>query len=387
MTKTLPFDPRLLNHPKNWALPLETNDRLPVLVTGVAGVVGFNLFHFLQQKYPGQVIGIRPTSNWKLTGDGIVGLDSEDINQVRDLFRQFRFRSILSCGGSCALKSCELDPNMAHRVNVSSVESLMEVAAEMEPVLGPIRFVHVSIDLVYSGSGDGGYVESDPTDPVTVYGRTMVQAEGRLTESRPDAAILRISLPMGLSFNGHAGAIDWIQSRFARGFPATLYYDEIRTPTYCECLNEHLETMLAGEWQGLFHAGGPSRLSLYQIAQIVNLVGGYPPELLHGCNRLDAGPIPPRAGNVTMDSSKLAIALGRSFNAENLAGQPAGDAAGDAAGGWQPTWAEEQAPLFRPWPYDPRFVPTDREWHFRRQWFPDGSPQMIAELLYRTSFS
>ena len=29
-----------------------------------------------------------------------------------------------------------------------------------------------------------------------------------------------------------------------------------------------------------------------------------------GCQRLDAGPIPPRAGNVTLDSSKLARALG-----------------------------------------------------------------------------
>ena len=33
----------------------------------------------------------------------------------------------------------------------------------------------------------------------------------------PGAAILRISLPMGPSFNHHAGAIDWIQSRFRAG--------------------------------------------------------------------------------------------------------------------------------------------------------------------------
>ena len=49
----------------------------------------------------------------------------------------------------------------------------------------------------------------------------------------------------------------------------------------------------------------PESLSLYEIAQIVSVVGGYDPSLLHGCPRIDAGPMPPRAGNVTMDSSKL----------------------------------------------------------------------------------
>ncbi|MBL8888917.1 MAG: sugar nucleotide-binding protein [Planctomycetaceae bacterium] len=352
MAKTLPFDPFELNQPRNDRPLLQVADRLPILVTGVAGVVGFNIFHYLQQKYPGQVVGIRPRINWRLQGDGIVGLDPEDVNQVRALFQQYPFRSILSCGGSCALKSCELDPDMAHRVNVSSVQSLIDVAAEAgQSSPEAVRLVHVSIDLVYSGRDAGGYLETDATDPVTIYGKTMVLAEQMLQAQRPDAAILRISLPMGLSFNGHAGAIDWIQSRFARGFPATLYYDEIRTPTYCECLNEQLETMLSGDWNGVFHAGGPTRLSLFQIAQIVNLVGGYDPKLLHGCMRHEAGPIPPRAGDVTMDSSKLNRLFGR--------------------------------PLFRPWPFDERLIPTDREWHYRRDWFPNGSKHKIAELLYQ----
>ncbi len=102
MPKTLPFDPFLLNQPRDVRPLLQVADRLPVLVTGVAGVVGFNIFHYLQQKYPGQVIGVRPTANGRLTGDGIVGLDPENVEQVRDLFRRYHFRSILSCGGSCA---------------------------------------------------------------------------------------------------------------------------------------------------------------------------------------------------------------------------------------------------------------------------------------------
>ena len=125
------------------------------------------------------------------------------------------------------------------------------------------------------------------------------------------AAILRISLPMGPSFNRHAGAIDWIQSRFRHGRPATLYFDEVRSCTYTDDLNRVFERFLAGRQAGIFHCGGPRPMTLYQIAQIVNRVGGYDPHLLKGCPRIDAGPMPPRAGNVSMNSDKLIAALGR----------------------------------------------------------------------------
>ena len=98
---------------------------------------------------------------------------------------------------------------------------------------------------------------------------------------------------MGVSANGHAGAIDWIASRFKKSRPATLYFDEIRTPTYTDCMNLLYERLLANNLGGLFHAGGPRRLSLYQIAQVINRVGGYPAECLMGIPRREAGPIPP----------------------------------------------------------------------------------------------
>ena len=237
---------------------------------------------------------------------------------------------------------------MAHRVNVDGIQSILNTIAGTD-----IRLVHLSVDLVYSGSGNGNYVETDPTDPVTVYGKTMVIAEDLIQSQRPESCILRISLPMGISFNGHAGAIDWIQARFAKQKPATLYFDEIRTPTYVQCLSEVIEEVFAKRISGLFHAGGTTQLSLYQIAQIVNRVGGYRPELLMGCPRIDAGPMPPRAGNVTMDSTKLAETLGR---------QP-----------------------FVPWPYYSEQVPDDRGWHMTSsneicERF--GSAKLIVKQLY-----
>ena len=328
---------------KKFGRLLEEQDRLPMLVTGIAGVAGYNAFAFFRQKYGDLVVGQRPKNNWPLSGPGIVGADLDVQDELRALLEKGRFKTLLNCGGSCALKGCQLDPQMAERVNVRSVESIVR------ELPSDVRLLHLSIDLVFAGTVGGGQLEDDKTNPVTVYGSTMVQAEKLILQNVPSACILRISLPMGISFNGHAGAIDWIESRFAKNKPATLYYDEVRTPVYVECLNETIERMICSDAAGVFHAGGTRRLSLYQIAQIVNFVGGYNPDLLIGCYRIEAGPIPPRAGNVSMESGKLSKFLGKNPFAE--------------------------------WPLDPQLVPNDRHWHFRRR--GRGAPNQIEEQLYR----
>src|SRR5262249_31992750 len=116
-------------------------------------------------------------------------------------------------------------------------------------------------------------------------------------------------------------------------------------------LNRVFEQFLAGDQSGLFHCGGPRAVTLYQIAQIVNRVGGYKPHLLKGCPRIEAGPIPPRAGNVSMNSGKLIAALG---------GHP-----------------------FRPWPVGEELFPTDRMWHFTRPADEPGSLALLKARLYR----
>jgi dTDP-4-dehydrorhamnose reductase len=318
---------------------------LPVLITGITGVAGFNALHYFQRRYPGRVIGIRPRQTFRLVGDGIIPLDIEDRDGLGELFREYRFRAVLNCIGNCALKSCELDQKMARQLNVESAETITANARQYGA-----RLVHLSSDLVYSGKGTGNYVETDPVDPVTIYGKTMAESEVIVGANVSGAAILRISLPMGRSFNRHAGAIDWIQSRFRHGRPATLYFDEVRSCTYTDDLNRAFERFLTNDWSGTYHLGGPRPLTLYQIAQIVNKVGGYDPHLLRGCPRLAAGPMPPRAGNVSMCSDQLIATMGKS--------------------------------PFHPWPMGDDLVPTDLEWHYRRPAGDPGSHDRIVERLY-----
>ena len=320
---------------------------LPLLITGVTGVPGYSAFKYFHAKYPNHVTAIRPVRYWPLRENGIIPVDIEDRKGLAALMKQKKFKSILNGAGSCALKSCEMNPVLAYRVNVQSVLNVLEMIGGCE-----VRMMHLSTDLVFPGKLSGLYKEEDPVSPVTMYGKTMAIAEDIIMLRYPSASIFRISLPMGISVNGHAGAIDWILSRFKKNNPATLYFDEVRSPFYCEDFNRAVELVLERKHiGGMYHFGSHRHLSLYQIGQIVNKVGGYAPHLLKGCMRKEAGPMPPRAGNVTMHNKKLIRALG--------------------------------VDLFRKWPYLEHHVPDGEHWLHDRPSHMVFHPEQIHKCLYQ----
>lgn len=75
---------------------------LPLLITGISGVAGYNALYYFRAKYPGQVIGLRQTNNWRLLGDGIVACDAEDRDRLARLFDEHQFAAVLDCAGNCA---------------------------------------------------------------------------------------------------------------------------------------------------------------------------------------------------------------------------------------------------------------------------------------------
>src|SRR5438552_3635269 len=126
--------------------------RLPLLITGITGVAGFNAFHYFCRRYPGQVIGVRPrqkmsplAASRSLESASAVALDAEDAAGMQHLFERHRFRSVLNCVGNCALKSCELDSAMARILNVDSARHIADNARRQGS-----RLVHLSSDLVFS---------------------------------------------------------------------------------------------------------------------------------------------------------------------------------------------------------------------------------------------
>jgi dTDP-4-dehydrorhamnose reductase len=343
-------------------LEVQYNGHLPILVVGLPGIPGYNAFFYLRKLFPGQVIGMVPPNAVDLllgqnaqkpSGflDGMIQADPESPDEIARLFESYPFKTVVDASGWCALKPCELDPALGRRLNVDLGVNIMRAAKRVGA-----RLIRLSTDLVFDGlpytrNGqltEGDYLEDWPVSPITMYGKFMAESESLLLADYPETAILRIALPMGPSPNGHAGAIDWIESRFRKGRPATLYFDEVRSNLYVQDLNRVLLRFIKNKVQGLYHVGGPLRLSLYQIAQVINKVGNYPQELLMGCLRAAAGPMPPRAGNVTMNTDKLVSLLG--------------------------------SDLVKPWPFEKEYIPPHSEWHRQREAdFPEAA---VAAVLY-----
>ena len=317
---------------------------LPLLVTGVTGVAGYNALAYFQAKYPGQVYGILPPETLDFTAPDSLFYQVEDYETLERLFERYRFASVLDCAGNCALKACQLEPKIAWTLNVEVIRNIARLTRRYS-----IRLVHLSVDMVFGGRPGGNYREDEPVSPVNVYGETMVKGEEMVRDEDPFAVTLRISMPMGLSFNGHAGAIDWIASRFKKKRHATLYYNEVRTPTFCDCLSRACHAFLINSYTGILHAGGPRPVSLYQMAQIINRTGGYGADLLYGLMKEEACPVPPRVSDCSLNSEKITSVLG-----------------------YQP---------FDPWPLTDDLMPNDREWHKRRTPNEKGSTDFMNSIL------
>ncbi len=324
---------------------------LPLLILGMPGVPGYNAFYFFRKLFGDAVFGLTPLHAQELNGPGIISAEAENFEALKKVFDDYQFASIVDASGWCALKSAEYNVELARKVNVDIGENVMRLASERG-----CKLIRLSTDLVFDGlpyekNGvitEGNYTEEWPVSPVTVYGKMMALAENKILSGYPAASVLRISLPMGPSWNGHAGAIDWIESRFRKNSPATLYFDEVRSSLYVQDLNQVLLYFLTHSHAGIYHVGGPLALSLYQIAQVINRLGNYQSDLLMGCPRAEAGPMPPRAGHVGMDISKVTAIL------------PLG--------------------TLNTWPLSAEQIPTDKQWHApRNALFPKHS---ISKLLY-----
>jgi dTDP-4-dehydrorhamnose reductase len=172
--------------------------------------------------------------------------------------------------------------------------------------------MYLSSDLVYSGNNNGshGYFETDPPDPVSIVGKTYVQAEKEILKSKR-CSIIRIGLPMGDSIQGKKGAIDFIENRLKRGLPMSLFYDEYRSCIGCDELANAVTSLFSIEVTGLFHMGGPRAFSLYEIGERILKRGNYQREALRRLSRADEINGPPRIGNVHLNSSKTEQVLGR----------------------------------------------------------------------------
>lgn len=132
-----------------------------VLLTGARGIVGGHLLHHLAQ-----------------SADAFhVTSFSGDIRSRHDVRRCIdnmgRIDVVINLAAKVEVKSTKEKPDIAYSVNAGGVLNLLSelVSSEQTPY-----FFQCSTSHVYAPS-EGAILETDRTDPVSVYGRTKLMAE------------------------------------------------------------------------------------------------------------------------------------------------------------------------------------------------------------------
>ena len=214
-------------------------------------------------------------------------LDVTSPSQIRALLERERPQAVFYCSYDRASRAI-------------TVEGAAE-AARTSSRIGA-RFVFVSTDLVFDGRG-GSYAESSPALPVLPYGRLKLEAESAVRGAAENSVILRPSLLVGESGIHLRPAYECGQ--LMRGLPAQLYTDEWRSPVHVDDVARAAWELCCLDVTGVWHTGGPERLSRHQLGQLLCLLFRFSPALLKPATRP-----PDRPRDTSLSSARLAMLLG-----------------------------------------------------------------------------
>jgi dTDP-4-dehydrorhamnose reductase len=170
--------------------------------------------------------------------------------------------------------------------------------------------VHLSTDMVFDGE-KGWYAEDDAVNPQTVYGRSKLQAEEAVLSRAPGAAVLRVSSVYGRPLGARPCFVDDWRAALAAGRPTPAFVDQWRTSTDGDQLPEVIAGILADpDLDGVFHWGGAERLTRHETALELCRVFGFDASLVRPARAADARGTVLRPRDLSLDSSRLAAALG-----------------------------------------------------------------------------
>jgi dTDP-4-dehydrorhamnose reductase len=153
---------------------------MKILLLGKGGQVGWELQRSLS------LLGNVVACDFDSAGE--LKADFSNPESLAPLVRRVRPDAIINAAAHTAVDKAESEPDLARRINAVGPAVLAREAA----VLGA-SLVHYSTDYVFDGSGDQPRTEEAPTAPLSVYGRTKLEAEQAIRASGCRHLILRTS--------------------------------------------------------------------------------------------------------------------------------------------------------------------------------------------------
>jgi len=151
----------------------------PILLTGKNGQVGFELERLLPRL--GKLVALDRRD-----------LDFSSPSEIRRTVQELRPRLIVNATAYTAVDQAETDQHSARAVNAEAPAILAEEAKKLGAAL-----VHFSTDYVFDGLKISPYVEGDPANPASIYGKTKLAGEEAVRQTGVPHLIFRIAWVYG----------------------------------------------------------------------------------------------------------------------------------------------------------------------------------------------
>lgn len=227
-----------------------------VLVTGAAGQLGAELVQVCTA-----------------AGDEVVActrsqLDVADRGSVEQVVGAVQPDVVLSSAAWTEVDACEGDPTRAFAVNALGPRWLADATRRTGGHL-----VHVSTDYVFDGRATRPYTEWDPTNPLSVYGRSKLAGEREVAEIAPGSTIVRTGWVCG----AHGSNVVKTALRLLDGDDVAFVDDQVGCPTFTADLAPLLRRLALERRPGLHHVTNQGVTSWFGLVrQIFELCGRDP---------------------------------------------------------------------------------------------------------------
>ncbi len=239
----------------------KTAMKIPVLVTGMSGLVGTRVKDLLSGEFDFTDLSLA-------TGVNIVNFED-----VENKLRESDAKIIIHMAAKTDVDACEDDKILgkdgdAWQINVIGTNNVV-LASENTGK----RLIYISTDFVFNGTKDF-YTENDDPDPVNWYGRTKYEAEEIVIKSKIESVILRLAYPYRSYFQERSDFVRRIITKAKDTGEVEGLEDHVFTPTFIDDIAEALRFVLCRNVSGIYHSVGSLSLPVIEaVKKILSTFG------------------------------------------------------------------------------------------------------------------
>lgn len=244
-----------------------------VLVTGAGGQLGADLAS-------------------RLAGHEAVLLDHETLDvtdpvAVEGVLTSTGPEVVIHAAAWTDVDGCETDPARARAANVEGTRNVAGAA-------GDAFVIVISTDYVFDGAAGRPYVETDPTNPLQVYGSTKLEGEQAARAETPSLAIARTAWLYGARTATGAAARNFVAAILgaAERGPLDVVDDQVGSPTWTADLAEAVVALAERRVPGTFHVANAGAVSRYDFARAIVELAGRDPGIVRPVATTDAAQRP-----------------------------------------------------------------------------------------------